>query len=171
MFIRATSQRDKKTNREYTSHRLVESYRNQSGKVRQQTLLNLGADYDFPKEQWKPIADRVEEILSNQTSLFELEVQSEKEARRIAKIITKKRAEIPTTEDNEGNVATNTDMQTVDINSLEYEEVRKVGCEYVSHYAAKPRTTIWPSPSSTSLATAPAGAKRPPSAKPWSVPP
>jgi len=89
MFIRATSQRDKKTGRAYITHRLVESYRNQSGQVRQHTLLNLGVDFPFPKEHWKSIADRVEEILGAQDSLFEFEPLIEKEAQRIAKLLTK----------------------------------------------------------------------------------
>ena len=74
MFIRASVQKDKTTKREYKTFRLVESYRNQSQKVRQRTILNLGSNFDFPQEQWKIIADRVEEILSGQETLFKIDV-------------------------------------------------------------------------------------------------
>jgi len=137
MFIRVTSQRDKKTNREYTNYRLVESYRNQSGKVRQQTLLNLGVHFAFPKDEWKPLANRVEEILSSQQSMFGLTGLLEKEAQRIAKLITKKYSEITSCKQNESTYNTKTDIQTVDINSLEHRDVRKVGGEHVGYHAVK----------------------------------
>lgn len=141
MFIRASTQRDKKTNREYTTHRLVESYRNQSGKVRQRTLLNLGVNFDIPREQWKSLADRVEEILSAQTTLLQLEAPIEKESQRIAKLLTKKYSEAPTrviaSHSTNNSIAQDSDIQSVDINSLEYKDVRKVGCEYIGYHAIK----------------------------------
>ena len=73
MFIRATSQKNAKTGRSYTTYRLVEAYRNHDGKARQQTLLNLGAHFDLPKEQWKLLADRIEEIRDGQSRIIPLE--------------------------------------------------------------------------------------------------
>ena len=93
MFIRATSQVNKKTGKSYQTHRLVEAYRNQGGKARQRTLLNLGAVFEIPKEHWKVLVDRIEEIIKGQKSLLEIEDALEKEAQRIAKIITHKFSE------------------------------------------------------------------------------
>lgn len=141
MFIRASTQRDKKTNREYTTHRLVESYRNQSGKARQRTLLNLGVKFDIPREEWKTLSDRIEEILSAQETLFKLEEPIEKEAQRITKLLAKKYSETPARATGNNNsthdLIQNQDIQTVDINSLEYKDVRKVGCEYIGYHAVK----------------------------------
>ena len=141
MFIRASKQCDKKTNREYTTHRLVESYRNQSNKVRQRTLLNLGSHFDFPKTQWKIIADRVEEILSGQGMLFEIDSSIEKEAQRISKILIKKHADLTDEKNNavekiDHASSEKYDIQSVDVNSLEHKDVRKVGNEYVAYHAA-----------------------------------
>jgi len=138
MFIRASSQVDKKTKakKSYTTFRLVETYRNQDGKVRQRTLINLGCHFNFPKEQWKPIADRVEEICRGQQTLIPLEQAVEKEARRIAKLVTKKYSE----PDKEKAISATTsirDLQTVDVNSLSHDDVRKIGCEHVGYHAIK----------------------------------
>ena len=62
MYIRHVTQKNKKTGELYTTYRLVEAYRNAQGSVRQQVLLNLGCHFDVPKEQWKVLADRIEEI-------------------------------------------------------------------------------------------------------------
>lgn len=136
MFIRATTQRDKKNLREYKTHRLVESYRNQSGKVRQKTLLNLGVNFNFPKEQWKILADRIEEILSGQMTILNLQQEIEQEAQRIAKILTKRHADIYT-KNSTNNIEKKQDIQSVDVNSLEHKDVRKVGCEHIAYHAAK----------------------------------
>ena len=63
MYIRKVSQSNKKTGKEYFTYRLVETYRNSDGKVRQETVLNLGAHFSLPQENWKQLADRVEEIV------------------------------------------------------------------------------------------------------------
>ena len=64
MFIRATPFINKKNGKTYNNYRLVESYRNQSGKVRQNTILTLGSDFDVDKSKWRLLADRIEEICS-----------------------------------------------------------------------------------------------------------
>ena len=138
MYIRSTTQKNSKTGRIYINYRLVESYRNRSGKVRQQTLLNLGTSFDFPKDQWKMLADRIEEIRNGQESIFQCDREIEREAQRIAKLVLKKYA----TTLNDSNQCTTdetdaTDFQTVDINSIQHQDVRKIGCEHVAVHAAR----------------------------------
>ena len=89
MYIRKSQQKHAKTGQVYTTYRLVESYRNAEGNVRQQTLLNLGSNFLFPQEQWKALSDRIEEIQRGQGGLFERDHGLEKEAERIAKLLTK----------------------------------------------------------------------------------
>lgn len=136
MFIRASSQLDKKTGRTYTTHRLVESYRNLSGQVRQRTLLNLGTHFDFPKEIWKTLADRVEDILHGQASLFSLNKRAEKEAQRIAKQVTQKYSFSEIQRIPNSKTKQPTDYQTVDIDSMAHQDIRKIGSEHVGHQAA-----------------------------------
>ena len=137
MYIRASKQVDKKTQRTYTTYRLVESYRNQSGQVRQQTLLNLGCHFEIPKSQWKALADRVEEIRNGQESLLEWEEDLEREAQRIAKLLIQKFSQ-PALEKLQKTTETrDKDHQCVDVNSLSHESVRKIGNEHVGVHAAK----------------------------------
>lgn len=139
MFIRASSQTDKKTCRQYTTYRLVESYRNQAGKVRQRTLLNLGCHFSIPKEQWKFLADRIEEICAGQASLFEIDNEIEQAACRIAKLVIKKHADLQSQSHPTNHTATGhqTDYQCVDVNSLSHDDSRKIGAEYLGIEAAK----------------------------------
>ena len=50
MYIRKVIQHNKETGKQYHTYRLVETYRNIDGKVRQKVLLNLGTHFDLPKE-------------------------------------------------------------------------------------------------------------------------
>jgi transposase len=135
MYIRASSQVDKKTKQSYTTYRLVESYRNQEGKVRQRTLINLGCHFNFPKKSWKLIADRVEDICRGQHAFIPVEKEIEKEAQRIAKLVTKKFSTAQTELATKAN--NSRDLQTVDVNSLEHNDIRRIGCEHVGYHAVK----------------------------------
>ncbi len=138
MFIRATTQKNHKTGRSYSKYRLVESYRNASGKVRQQTLLNLGAHFNFPKDQWKMLADRIEEIRSGQVSIIQCSERLEKEAQRIAKLVLKKLSTaLNDTSQRGADEVANADFQTVDVNSNKHQDARNIGCEHVAVHAAK----------------------------------
>lgn len=48
MYIRKTSQLDKKTGKPYLTHRLIESYRNAHDQPRQEMLVNLGTYFLVP---------------------------------------------------------------------------------------------------------------------------
>lgn len=146
MYIRQTAQKNKKNGETYVTHRLVESYRNANGQVRQQTLLNLGAQFNFPKNQWKLLADRIETIRQGQQPLIEIDISLEKEAQRIAKLIITKTGEadenkkIKNKEKQLDLVAKNeseTDYQCVDINSLQNQHIRKIGAEHIGFHAVK----------------------------------
>ena len=66
MFIRRTLTR-RTSGQDYHSHRLVHSERD-GAKVRQRTLLNLGSDFDLPKEEWPRLCRRIDEILNGQAA-------------------------------------------------------------------------------------------------------
>ena len=136
MFIRSSSQKDRKSNNVYTTYRLVEGYRNSQGKVRQETLLNLGTHFSIPKSQWKLLANRIEELLCEQSSLLSLEPLLEKEAQRIVKLIAHKYAEIQARQRKAQLPQSSTDYQLLDVNSLQHQEVRHIGAEHVGYHAA-----------------------------------
>ena len=137
MYIRSVSQKNRKEDEMYTTYRLVESYRNTQGKVRQQVLLNLGAAFSIPKEKWGNLANRIEEIRNGQDELFKLDTVLENEAQRIAKRLIHKSSVIETTPQNPSSpLKVDTDYQTVDINSLEHQHIRKIGAEQIGYHAA-----------------------------------
>jgi hypothetical protein len=72
MYIRRTSIKSRKDGSQYFTYRLVESKRTEKG-VRQHTLLNLGADFALPREQWPDLTKRIEGILGGQQSLFTID--------------------------------------------------------------------------------------------------
>ena len=68
MFIRAVEHKNKKNRRKYRTYKLVDSVRTERG-PRQTTVLNLGADFDLPKEDWKQLTNCIEEIVTEQQNI------------------------------------------------------------------------------------------------------
>ena len=62
MFIRRTTIKSRESGEPYSTYRLVESVRVAAG-VRQHTLLNLGRNFEVPRAQWAPLAQRIEALL------------------------------------------------------------------------------------------------------------
>ncbi len=137
MFIRKVTQKNRDSKKTYDTYRLVDGYRNAEGKVRQELILNLGASFSIPKKEWKLLADRIEELLSGQKSLLTLEPSLEKQAHNYAKRARHKYAEA-----NEARAKphpTDTekpDYHSIDVNSVEYSEVRHIGAETLGVHAA-----------------------------------
>ena len=139
MFIRASQQKNKTTGKNYTTYRLVDTYRNAQGKVSQQLILNLGANFSLPKAQWKLLADRINELLTGQKTLLSLEPMLERQAQMYAKRARPKYAQLQegrSTPAEEEKTQTTTDYHCVDINTLQNIELRHVGVEALSVYAA-----------------------------------
>jgi transposase len=58
MFIRATTTKNRKTGKEYTTHRLVETHQTEKG-PRQRMVMSIGK-LDLPKSKWKELAKALE---------------------------------------------------------------------------------------------------------------
>jgi len=135
MFIRASIQR-KKTQTEYKTFKLVESFRTERG-PRQRTVLNLGADFDLLEAQWKDLANRIEEIITRQEPIFAYAPEVERLARKYVRRIIKQGGSDVLYLIRAGKLAANReseyspDYQVVDVNSTENEEPRSVGAEHV----------------------------------------
>lgn len=135
MFIRASIQK-KKTQTEYKTFKLVESYRTERG-PRQRIILNLGAGFDLPEAQWKDLANRIEEIITRQEPMFPCVQEVERLARKyVRRIINQGGSDVvyliragKSAADRESEYSP--DYQTVDVNSTENEEPRSVGAEHV----------------------------------------
>ena len=127
MFIRRTQTRSTSSGHTYFTHRLVRS-RRLSGKVRQQTLLNLGSHFPIPRQDWPLLCRRLDQILSGQLPLLaEVSTPLEVEAQRMAERLLQGEADVMGT----GGEAPSEDLQTVEVGSVELMRPRSVGVEQV----------------------------------------
>ena len=132
MFIRQTQTRSKSSGDSYFTYRLVES-RRVGKKISQHTLLNLGANFDLPSEDWPELCTRIEQILNTQQPLFAPDPTIEEKAQHIYSQILARKGEIKTPQDTKDD----TDFQEVNLNSLEQIKPRTVGAEHVALEALK----------------------------------
>ena len=131
MFIRRTQTRSTPSGQTYFTHRLVRSHR-VSGKVRQQTLLNLGCHFSIPRHHWPLLCRRLDQILSGQLPLLpEASTQLEEEAQRMAQRLLEGEADVTGT----GGEASSEDLQTVEVGSVELTRPRSVRVEQVGCWA------------------------------------
>jgi transposase len=94
--------------------------------------LNLGVDFDLPREHWKDFANCVEETITGQTPLVDYPKAIRALARRYARKIVRQQACVVA--QGEGLPA---DYATVDLNSVDNEEARTVGAEHVVYETIK----------------------------------
>jgi transposase len=131
MFIRKVPQKNKKNRKSYYTHKLVESIRTERG-PRQRDVLNLGVDFDLPKNQWKDLANCIEGIITGQKLLFDYSRKIQSLASEYAKRIVRQQALVVDADED-----TAADYETVDVNSVDSEQARSVGAEYVVYKTIK----------------------------------
>lgn len=129
MFIRRTAC-SKYGVKQYFTYRLVENVRTGNG-TSQRIVLNLGSDFSFPKESWRSLAKRIEEILYGQQPLFASPDDIEVAAQQYAAKIIRKQEDI--------NVDNKEVSQyySIDIESLETSRPRSVSVEHVAYETVK----------------------------------
>ena len=151
MYIRRTHTNNSSTGERYYTYRLVASQR-VDGKPRQMTLLNLGRHFAVDQDLWASLCVRIEQLLSHQVELLPIELPAavEKSAQRIAAQLIEQRAvvsKIPLADEGhsapaessvapvESIQAAPTDLQVVDVDSLELTRPRTVGVEQLGLWA------------------------------------
>jgi transposase len=132
MFIRAVAHKNKKNRKKYNTYKLVESVRTERG-PRQSTVLNLGTDFDLPKEDWKQLANCIEEIITGQSSIVVYPKKIRSLAEKYAKRIIEKQAIVIEPEEPELSA----DYATVDLNSVNNNTSRSAGVEHVVYETIK----------------------------------
>ncbi len=131
VFIREVVKKNPGHNKVFRYYRLMESVRTPRG-PRQRLLLNLGR-LDLPPAEWKTLANRIEEILSAQTSFLPPPPHIESLAQHYARLLRQKeRGSILIPEELQ-----ETDWHRVDLNSLAQGEFRSLGGEAVACQAFK----------------------------------
>lgn len=126
MYIRRTTIKSRRNGEPYYTYRLVESIRAGEG-VRQRTLLNLGRHFEVPREQWQPLAQRIEQLVSGQEDLLPIQLDSrwEGSAQSYAAMLIQAKGQ-------EDNKPVAPDYQTIDANTLEMIRPRSVAVEHVA---------------------------------------
>lgn len=130
MFIRRTSIKTRTSGEDYYTYRLVESERVGS-KVKQHILINLGSGFAVPREHWKKLCSRIEQLIHFQDSVFPIELSTalEKDAQQYAaQILADRSAEVDAPSDT---------FEEVDVDSLELVRPRTVGVEHLALQAAE----------------------------------
>ncbi|MFH2094025.1 MAG: IS1634 family transposase [Pseudomonadota bacterium] len=123
MYIRRTTIKSRKDGNQYYTYRLVESQRT-GKKIHQYTLLNLGTNFETPREQWSILCSRIQDIISGQNTLFESSESIEQAAQMYAARIIQSQKQ-PVSDDEQ-------DYRDIDINSLNMLRPRSVSCEHVA---------------------------------------
>jgi transposase len=130
MFIRRTTIKSRESGEPYYTYRLVESVRVAAG-VRQHTVLNLGRNFEVPRAQWAPLAQRIEALLGGQLDLIVdgLDAQWEAMAQQYVARIVSRRGTVTQADD---APAQEGDYQRVDLSQVEVIRPRSVGAEHVA---------------------------------------
>jgi len=125
-IIKTTSKSKKNSSLKYYTYRLVESIR-VGTKVKRNTLLNLGSDFNLEQESWSTLSKRIDEIINHKPTLFEIDKDIEKLAQhyaiRIISTQAKKEIAIPV------NIEDN--YKEIDISTLKNSDIKDIGIENV----------------------------------------
>ncbi len=138
MYISASKTHTGARGKSYFTHRLVRSERN-GKKVRSVTLLNLGSRFSVPKDHWKSLCARIQEILSPIDTMFatRLDDRLENEAQRIAAQLLASGAKISKHSESDCGSQPGTSLHQVDIESFDSFRPRTVGVENVGLWACQ----------------------------------
>lgn len=126
MYIRKTVSKSKKDqNQKYYTYRLVESVRI-GKKVKQNTLLNLGADFSVDQSLWSDLSKRIEDIIKGQSSLFSLDAKTESLAQQYALQILSSRSK-KVEEESDSDIL----YEAVNLDTMTHSNVKTVGVEHL----------------------------------------
>jgi transposase len=129
MFIKKNTKKDRVTGKKYAVYQLVESIRTANG-PRQRILMYMGSDLGLSEADHPMLAQRIEEILSNEKSLFPCDEKIEQIAQQYASQLLA-RLSVEAAESNNKKENLPPEFANIDINSIEKSEPRSVGAEHL----------------------------------------
>ncbi len=127
MFIKSVPKTDRDTGKTYTYFRLCESYRLGSS-IRHRNILSLGILNELTEpHHFKLLADRTEQLIKGLPGIFDCgnPVVERLSQNFYREIIDKKLIDKPLPEETTSN------YRQVDVNSIEFENVRETGSEWM----------------------------------------
>lgn len=127
MFIRAVRKQNRGSTQVYHYHQLIEAVRTPKG-PRQRILLNLGT-LEVPQEEWKNLANRIEELYLGRPQLLPPPPHLEQLAQHYARLLRQQQLAGVEAEAEE---AAPPQWETVDLGSVTTGECRTLGGEAVA---------------------------------------
>ena len=131
MYIKKVVKKNKGSKKQFGYLHLVENVRTDKG-PRQRLILNLGS-IDIPEDKYKELANCIEGLITGQAPLFSHDPAIEAHAKKAAKRILEKRCEDLAIEQLAVCENDDPDFKMVDVSSIEADQVRSIGPEYVCH--------------------------------------
>jgi transposase len=128
MFVKEISKHNPGYAKSFISHRLMESLRTPRG-PRQRKIIDLGK-LNIPKNEWKILADRIEELISGQQTFVIPPDHIESLAQHYAQLIRQKEMHSLPEEEKQAP-----DWHTVDLKSLSPGKSRTIGGESIGYDA------------------------------------
>ncbi len=135
MFIKQIKKKNKNSDKEYIYYRLIHGYKI-GNKTRHQSILNLGKLEGVDKAHHKALADRIEELVTGNSSTLFPDIQIDTNIDRLAqgfsnKIIAEKLfiVAVPNKKSISKEISRN--YQEVDIETIEQIESRNIGGEWL----------------------------------------
>lgn len=130
MYFKISMRANPATSQMEGYYRLVESYRNEYGRVCHRTILNVGFWEHVPVEHLNKIQKNLTQRASGETSLFEEENQEVLEFTHQLwdRIVAEKRIDLP-----EKAIASS--QRLVHIDSIKHRDVKEIGAEWLSFQA------------------------------------
>lgn len=126
MFIKTIRKKNKGSDKLFIYHRLVESYRTESG-PRHRVVLNLGT-LQIDEVHFKTLADRIEQIVAGNAAIFSVPDEIETLARHFATLLINQKVSL-----SEECSYVEKEFDDIDINSIEISKCRSIGPEYISY--------------------------------------
>jgi transposase len=131
MYIKKVTKQNKGSKKQYEYLHLVENVRTDRG-PRQRLILNLGT-LKIPEDQFKELANCIEGRINGQQPLFSTDPAIERHAKKAVRRILEKRSQDEAFGRSMDTGKTSPVFQNVDVASIEADELRTIGPEYVCH--------------------------------------
>ena len=135
MFIKQIKKKNKNSDKEYIYYRLIHGYKI-GNKTRHQNILNLGRLEEVDKAHHKALADRIEELVTGNSSTLFPDMQTstniEAPAQEFSKkIITEKLFIAPALDKKNISKEISSNYHEVDLDTIEQIESRSIGAEWL----------------------------------------
>jgi len=135
MFVKQIKKKNKNADKQYIYYRLVHTYKI-GNKVRHQNILSLGGLETLPRKRHKALADRIEELITgNSSSLFSENNHFDdidSLARHFAEKIIKEKLFAPAVnKEKKISKEISNNIQEVDLESIEQVESKEIGGEWL----------------------------------------